>query len=315
MSLAFLYPGQGSQYVGMCSKYLEAFPYLKDLYAEADEALGFKISDICFNGPDTELVKTEFTQPAILTCSVAMNTLVNKELGLKADYVAGHSLGEYTALVASGALNFADAVKIVNIRGKLMQSAVPVGIGGMAALKKCPDDLLKEAIAYAVDGTDWSLAPANYNSDAQLVISGHKEAVEKALVYLKERKIRGILLNVSAPFHSPLMTAMEDDFKTHLDKINLNNLNIPYIANVDAKIYTDSSSIKENLLKQLSGSVMWKQTLYTLKNVSINKTIEIGPGRVLSGLSMKTDAGVNTISVDQLTDISSEVKSFLERTV
>ena len=312
MSLAFLYPGQGSQYVGMCQKYFNAFPYLKDFYTEADDVLGFKLSDICFNGPDTELLKTEFTQPAILTCSVAMNKLISTELGLKADFVAGHSLGEYSALVSAGAISFADAVKIVNMRGKLMQNAVPVGIGGMAALKKCPEDLLNEAIDYATNGTDLVLAPANYNSDDQIVISGHKEAVEKALSYLKEKKLIGIPLKVSAPFHSPLMTSMVAEFTEYLNKFTINNLNIPYIANIDATNYSNSTSIKQNLIKQLSGSVKWKQTLYTLKNLGVSQAIEIGPGKVLTGLSAKTDANINTISMDNLTNIEDELKVFLE---
>lgn len=302
MSLALLFPGQGSQYVGMGKKWLEKYPYLKDYYKRANDALGFSIEELCFNGPEEKLVKTEFTQPAILLTSIVMLEVLKRELNLEFSFVAGHSLGEYSALVAAGAISLEDALKIVNLRGQLMQKAVPVGVGKMAALRKCPESLLNEKIKVVTEKGE-VVAAANFNSDSQIVVSGSKAGVDLLLEELKEDKIKAIPLNVSAPFHSPLMTSIVDEFKNALEKLNIGDLKVPYVANVDAKNYSDKSVIVENLAKQIPGSVMWKQTINNLKALGVEKAIEVGPGRVLTGLCMKINDSFPCLTMDTIDNL------------
>lgn len=304
MSTALLFPGQGSQYVGMGTKWIQKYPYAKELFDRADNALGFSLSKLCFEGPDGELVKTEFTQPAILTTSVAMFEVLKREKNINFSYVAGHSLGEYSALVAAGALNFEEAVKTVNLRGRLMQRAVPAGLGKMAAVIRAEENILNSEIK-KVDPKGQSLSAANYNSDDQIVVSGSAEAVDALLVSLKELKIKAIPLNVSAPFHSPLMTTIVAEFEQALKKLNISSLKVPYVANIDAKIYADNSVIVNNLAKQIPGSVMWKQTIASLKNAGVDKSIEVGPGKVLGGLCAKMATSFECMSMDTLEDLSS----------
>lgn len=304
MSTALLFPGQGSQYIGMGSKWIQQYPYLKDFYTRADSALGFSLSKICFEGPDSELVKTEYTQPAILTTSVAMFEVLKREKNISFSYVAGHSLGEYSALVASGALNFEEAVKIVNLRGRLMQKAVPVGMGKMAAVVRCDEKILISEIR-KVDPSGTALSAANYNSDDQIVVSGGAEAIDNLLANLKELKIKAIPLNVSAPFHSPLMTTIVPEFTNALDKLNILKLNVPYVANIDATIHSDSSVIVNNLAKQIPGSVMWKQTIARLSVSGVNRAVEVGPGKVLAGLCSKISNSFECISMDTLETLDS----------
>ncbi len=304
MSTALLFPGQGSQYVGMGTKWIQKYPYAKDYFDRADKALGFSLSKLCFEGPDTELVKTEFTQPAILTTSVAMFEILKREKNISFSHVAGHSLGEYSALVAAGALNFEDAVRTVNLRGRLMQIAVPAGKGKMAAVVRCEESTLNAEIK-KVDPNGTSLSAANYNSDDQIVISGSAESVDQLLASLKELKIKAIPLNVSAPFHSPLMTTIVPEFEQALKKLNISSLKTPYVANIDAKVYADSTVIVPNLSKQIPGSVMWKQTVATLKNAGVTKAIEVGPGKVLGGLCAKMAVSFECMSMDTLEDLSS----------
>ena len=304
MKTALLFPGQGSQYIGMGSKWGEKYPYVKEFFARADQALGFSLSKLCFEGPDTELVKTEFTQPAILTTSVAMFEILKREKNVEFSYVAGHSLGEYSALVAAGALNFEEAVKIVNLRGRLMQKAVPVGMGKMAAVIRCDENVLNEEIKKA-DPSGNELSAANYNSDEQIVVSGSAEAVDRLLASLKEAKIKAIPLNVSAPFHSPLMRTIVPEFTEALRKLNISALNRPYVANIDARVHSDSSVIIDNLAKQIPGSVRWKQTISTLADAGVNRAIEVGPGKVLSGLCGKMAKSFECVSMDSLESIDS----------
>lgn len=302
MKTALLFPGQGSQYIGMGLKWGEKYPYVKDFFSRADQALGFSLSKLCFEGPDTELVKTEFTQPAILTTSVAMFEVLKREKSIHFDYVAGHSLGEYSALVAAGALNFEEAVRIVNLRGRLMQKAVPVGKGKMAAIIRCDENVLNDEIRKA-DPNGNELSAANYNSDEQIVVSGSAEAVDRLLASLKELKIKAIPLNVSAPFHSPLMRTIVPEFTTALEKLTISNLSKPYVANIDAKIHNTSNVIVDNLARQIPGSVRWKQTVATLTDAGVTKAIEAGPGKVLTGLCGKMSKSFECISMDSLEDL------------
>jgi [acyl-carrier-protein] S-malonyltransferase len=304
VSTALLFPGQGSQYVGMCSKWIEKYPYAKEYFERADNALGFSLSKICFEGPDTELVKTQFTQPAILTTSIAMFEILKKERNLNFSYVAGHSLGEYSALVCAGALDFEEAVRIVNLRGRLMQEAVPVGHGKMAAVIRAQESVLLEEIKKA-DPSGEELSAANYNSDDQIVISGSASSVDRLLANLKELKIKAIPLNVSAPFHSPLMKTIVPSFTEALNKLNIKKLNVPYLANIDAKIHTDSSVIINNLANQIPGAVKWRQGIKTLVEAGVDRAIEVGPGKVLSGICSKIAGSFECVSLDNIEDISS----------
>jgi len=304
LSTALLFPGQGSQYVGMGTKWIQKYPYAKDFFNRADSALGFSLSKLCFEGPDTELIKTEFTQPAILTTSVAMFEILKREKNINFSYVAGHSLGEYSALVCAGALNFEDAVKTVNLRGRLMQKAVPAGKGKMAAVIRSDENILNAEIK-KIDPKGELLSAANYNSDEQIVVSGSVEAIDLLLASLKELKIKAIPLNVSAPFHSPLMKTIVPEFEQALRKLNISSLKVPYVANVDAISYSNSSVIVSNLSKQIPGSVMWKQTITFLKNAGVSKAIEVGPGKVLGGLCAKMATSFECMSMDALEDLSS----------
>jgi len=304
VNTALLFPGQGSQYIGMGTKWIQNYPYAKDFFTRADSALGFSLSKICFEGPDTELVKTEFTQPAILTTSVAMFEILKREKNINFSCVAGHSLGEYSALVAAGALNFEEAVRIVNLRGRLMQQAVPVGQGKMAAVMRCDENTLNAEIK-KIDPAGTMLSAANYNSDDQIVISGGAEAVDKLLANLKELKIKAIPLNVSAPFHSPLMKTIVPEFTAALNKLNISKLAVPYAANIDANIHSDSSVIVNNLARQIPGSVMWKQTITKLAASGVNRAIEVGPGKVLGGLCGKISSSFECISMDTLESLDS----------
>ncbi len=303
MKTALLFPGQGSQYIGMGAKWGEKYPYVKEYFARADQALGFSLSKICSEGPDSELVKTEFTQPAILTTSVAMFEVLKREKSIHFDYVAGHSLGEYSALVAAGALNFEEAVRIVSLRGKLMQKAVPVGKGKMAAIIKCEENILNDEIKKA-DPDGRELSAANYNSDDQIVVSGSAEAIDRLLASLKELKIKAIPLNVSAPFHSPLMKVIVPEFTQALNRLTISDLNKSYVANIDAKIHNTSNVIVNNLAMQIPGSVRWKQTIATLVDAGVNKSLEVGPGKVLAGLCGKMAKSFECISMDSLEDVN-----------
>ncbi|MCX6113317.1 MAG: ACP S-malonyltransferase [Proteobacteria bacterium] len=304
MSTALLFPGQGSQYIGMGTKWIQKYPYTRDFFTRADSALDFSLSKICFEGPDTELVKTEYTQPAILTTSIAMFEVLKREKNINFSYVAGHSLGEYSALVAAGALNFEEAVRIVNLRGKLMQKAVPVGKGKMAAVVRCDENVLIGEIK-KIDPAGTVLSAANYNSDEQIVVSGGAEAIDALCANLKELKIKAIPLNVSAPFHSPLMKTIIPEFTNALNKLKISKLNVPYVANIDANIHSDSSVIVNNLARQIPGSVMWKQTITKLASSGVNRAVEVGPGKVLGGLCGKIAGSFECISMDTLETLDS----------
>lgn len=286
MKTAFLFPGQGSQKVGMVQDLFENYDSVKALIKEADETLGFSISKMMFEGPDTELMKTEFTQPAILTASVAVWQVL-KEHGLTPDIAAGHSLGEYSALVAAGAISFADAVHTVHLRGRFMQEAVPLGEGGMAAvIGSNPETIVK--VCGEVSTEDLPVQAVNFNCPGQVVIAGATAAVEKACEALKEEGARrAIMLKVSAPFHSTLMEPAALRLKEVLDKIDIHDTAIPVVANVNAKEETKADEIRKNLVDQAAHPVHWEESIRNMVAGGVDMTVEAGPGTVLTGFMKK----------------------------
>ena len=286
MKTAFLFPGQGSQKVGMVQDLFENYDSVKALIKEADETLGFPISKMMFEGPDTELMKTEFTQPAILTASVAVWQVL-KEHGLTPDIAAGHSLGEYSALVAAGAISFADAVHTVHLRGRFMQEAVPLGEGGMAAvIGSNPETIGK--VCGEVSTEDLPVQAVNFNCPGQVVIAGATAAVEKACEALKEAGARrAIMLKVSAPFHSTLMEPAALRLKEVLDKIDIHDTAIPVVANVNAKEETKADEIRKNLVDQAAHPVHWEESIRNMVAGGVDMTVEAGPGTVLTGFMKK----------------------------
>jgi [acyl-carrier-protein] S-malonyltransferase len=288
MALAFLFPGQGSQSVGMGKTLYENFAVAKDTFEEANDTLRYDTKKICFEGPETELRLTQNAQPAILTLSIAAFRVLTSETGLKPDVVAGHSLGEYSALVAAGAIAFEDAVRLVNKRGQFMQEAVPVGTGAMAALVGADEAKAKALCDATVRATGKTCEMANFNGGGQIVISGHKESVEEAVRLVSADPAYGIgkavLLAVSAPFHCSLMKRAEDNMRPLLEATKVSRPIFSYVANVDAKIYKVADGIIDRLVQQICGSVRWEQSMQLLPTLGITEGIEVGPGRVLFGL-------------------------------
>ncbi len=292
---AFIFPGQGSQHAGMGRDLAEQFPAAKAVFDEADQALGFALSNLCFNGPEEDLQLTANTQPAILTASVAAYRVLT-ENGVQPDFVAGHSLGEYSALVAAGALSLSDAVKLVRRRGEFMQAAVPVGIGAMAAILGIEAEKVAEACAAAAQGQVCS--PANFNTPTQIVIAGNAEAVERAVEECKARGARrAMLLKVSAPFHCALMMPAQEQMQPLLAATHFNNLQFPLVNNVDAALTSDGTRACEALLRQISSSVRWTDSLAKLLAEGVTTFVEVGPGKVLSGMvkAMAKEVGKEVI--------------------
>lgn len=285
--IALIFPGQGSQSVGMGKYLYEKYPLARQTFEEADDALGYKLSAICFEGPEDQLRLTEITQPAILTVSVAALRVLETRIP-KPAYVAGHSLGEYSAHVASGTFSFADAVRTVRNRGKYMQEAVPVGIGAMAAILGMDLDKVTAACHDAAQGE--VCEPANINSPEQIVISGNTAAVERAAKLADERGAkRAKLLPVSAPFHCSLMKPAQDRLKDDLDALALQKPVYPVACNVEAALITDDLRARDTLLRQVTGSVKWEQCIRLLIQQGVGTFIEVGPGKVLSGLMRQID--------------------------
>lgn len=303
----FLFPGQGSQFVGMGKSLVENFPLAKQLFEEANDALHFDLRKVCFDGPESDLKLTHITQPAILTHSVAAYRVLAAENPIRPDYVAGHSLGEYSALVASGSIAFADAVKLVNARGKFMQEAVPVGTGSMAALIGAVEANVKSLCEAAQKTTGKVCEMANFNGGGQIVISGHKEAVEEAVRLVGADPVYGIakavILPVSAPFHSSLMKKAEENMRPLLEKTKIQAGDYPYIANVDAKVHSDPGGIVNRLCDQICGSVRWEQSMLLLASLGVTEGYEIGPGKVLSGLMRRIARDLKCKGVDTAADI------------
>jgi [acyl-carrier-protein] S-malonyltransferase len=282
MTIAYLFPGQGSQTVGMGRDLYERSPEARALFDRADEALGYSISKICFEGPEDELRLTRNTQPALLVVSTAACRLLGRDPAA----AAGHSLGEYSALVAAGVLRFEDAVVLVHKRGRYMQEAVPVGVGGMAAVLGVPGDEIEKRLADVRAGV---VEIANWNSDDQIVISGDKAAVEEALVLIKAPK--SVLLPVSAPFHSRLMKPAEQRLAADLDATAFADPRFPIITNVDAKVIRTGEEARDALKRQVSRSVLWTRSMAVMNGLGIEACVECGPGKVLAGLVKRIARG------------------------
>ena len=295
-TIAFLFPGQGSQAVGMGKDLVERYPVARQTFDEADEALGYKLSQLCFEGPEDQLRMTEITQPAILTASIAA-WRVAAENGLKPALVAGHSLGEYSAHVAAGTLSFADAVRTVRNRGKYMQEAVPVGVGAMAAILGMD---LEKVTAVCVDAAQGEVCqPANINSPEQIVVSGNTAAVERAAKLADERGAkRAKLLQVSAPFHCSLMKPAQDRLAADLQALPFQNPGVPVMCNVDAALVTTAQASRDALIRQVTGSVKWDQSVRALIAQGVDAFIEVGPGKVLCGLMRQIDRAQTAVNVE-----------------
>ncbi len=294
---AFLFPGQGSQYAGMGKDLAENFPIARHTFEEADEALGFKLSTLCFDGPEEDLKLTFNTQPAILTASIAALRVVQQETGLQADCVAGHSLGEYSALVCSGALTLADAAKTVRSRGTFMQEAVPVGVGAMAAMLSIEADELAAICAEAAQGE--VVAPANFNSPGQIVIAGHATAVNRTIELAKAKGFRkAMLLPVSAPFHCALMQPAADRLKEVLDCVLVHPLSLPVVTNVEAVANQDAARVRELLVAQVCAPVKWEQSVHAMINQGVTRFVEIGPGKVLTGLVKRINKEMSLVNIE-----------------
>jgi len=286
-AIAFLFPGQGSQAVGMGKDLAEKYPTARRTFEEADEALGYKLSQLCFEGPEEQLRLTEVTQPAILTASIAALRVLEGRMPRPA-YVAGHSLGEYSAHVAAGTISFADAVRIVRCRGKYMQEAVPVGMGAMAAILGMDVEKVTAVCHDAAQGEVCD--PANINSPQQIVISGHTAAVERATKLANERGAkRAQLLSVSAPFHCSLMKPAQDRLEADLNALTFQKPVFPVVSNVDAKLISDCDPARDALIRQVTGSVKWDQSMRLLMASGLQTFVEVGPGKVLCGLMRQID--------------------------
>ncbi len=293
--VVFLFPGQGSQSAGMGRELADTFPAARQVFEEADRVLGFPISQMCFSGPEEQLKLTENTQPAILTVSIAAYRLL-EEKGVRPNFVAGHSLGEYSALVAAGALSFADAVRLVRQRGRYMQEAVPAGQGAMAAILGMPPGRVAEICRKINDGR---VAPANLNSPDQTVISGDAAAVKSAVEQASASGAkRAVMLPVSAPFHSELMRPAQERLEKDLRATQFGDLKIPLVTNVDAGIITTGAQAREALIRQVTLPVRWEESIRELIEEGAATFVEVGPGRVLSGLLRQIDRSVHTLNVE-----------------
>lgn len=294
---AFIFPGQGAQFPGMGKDLFDNFSVAKQVFEEANETLGFDLSGLCFNGPEDELKLTRNTQPAILTMSVAALRVVESETGLRPALAAGHSLGEYSALVCSGAIDFAGAVQTVRLRGTFMQEAVPVGVGAMAAILSAEADALAEICVEAAQGE--VVAPANYNSPGQIVIAGHASAVNRAIEIAKEKGYRkAMLLPVSAPFHCALMQPAADRLKAVLAGLAYRKMLVPVVTNVEARANDDCTRVQELLVTQVCAPVLWEQSVNAMIQSGVTRFIEIGPGKVLSGLVKRISKDVQLANIE-----------------
>ena len=294
--IAFVFPGQGSQYAGMGKELAENFQAARQVFEEADEALSFSISRLCFEGPEDELQLTENTQPAILSTSVAAFRVMGSE-GLQAPgFVAGHSLGEYSALVAAGAISLADAVRTVRARGRYMQEAVPVGTGAMAAVLGGEGTAIEEACLEASKGEVCAIA--NMNSPNQVVIAGDAAAVDRAIELLKGVAKRVVKLNVSAPFHSALMKPAQDRLAFDLEKVAFSEPRSSVVTNVDAKVVTAPGELRDALVRQVSSPVRWSESMDLLLRQGVTTFVEVGPGKVLSGLMRQINRDASCLNVE-----------------
>ncbi|HYR91575.1 MAG TPA: ACP S-malonyltransferase [Terriglobia bacterium] len=309
MKIAFVFPGQGAQYPGMGRDIAEKFPVARRVFDEADAALNFSISPLCFNGPEEDLKLTENTQPAILTTSVALFRVLEQK-GIRPDFVAGHSLGEYSALVAAGALESGEAAALVRRRGCYMQEAVPVGVGAMAALLGLDLPAVLSVCERAAEGQ--VVSPANLNSPGQIVIAGNREAVERALVLAKEAGAkRAILLQVSAPFHCALMMPAEERLSVDLERCSFQSLKCPLVTNVDAQSIRTGAEARSALKRQVSRPVRWHESIQRLLDEGVRTFVEVGPGRVLLGLIRSIDKSVTMLNVEDEKSVENTFSALL----
>ena len=294
--IAFMFPGQGSQQVGMGRDLAAMYPVAQETFDEADAALGYKLSQLCFEGPEDKLKLTEITQPAILTVSVAAWRVLQSQ-GMTPSYVVGHSLGEYSAHVAARTLSFTDAVRTVRNRGKYMQEAVPVGVGAMAAILALPAEEVEQVCAEVAQGE--VCQAANLNSPDQTVISGNKAAVERAAELAKKRGAkRAILLPVSAPFHCALMQPAQDRLAQDLSRLEFHNPEVPVMCNVDAALVSTGDASRDALIRQVTGAVQWVRSMRALIALGAENFVEVGPGKVLCGLMRQIDRSRSCVNVE-----------------
>ncbi len=308
---AFLFPGQGSQSVGMGKDLADNFSVAREVFEEADQALGFSISKLCFEGPEDELRKTVNTQPAILTVSVAaLRVLQQAEISF--DITAGHSLGEYSALVGAGVLDFADAVRLVNKRGQFMQEAVPLGEGAMAAVMGMEREKVVDICA-EVEKEAGAVQAVNFNCPGQIVIAGKTVAVEKAAAALKAAGAkRAIMLPVSAPFHSTLLQPAAEKLALELEKVSFHEPKLPVVANVTGKISTNSNEIKQLLVTQAANPVLWEDCVATVAAYGATVSVEVGPGKVLTGFTKKIAPEIATFNVEDMESLQKTLDYFKE---
>jgi [acyl-carrier-protein] S-malonyltransferase len=312
-SIAFLFPGQGSQSVGMGKDLYERFPIARATFEEADASLGIKLCQLCFEGPEDQLKLTENTQPAILTVSVAAWRVLDDK-GIKPAFAAGHSLGEYSAHVASGTISFADAVRTVRNRGKYMQEAVPVGTGAMAAILGMGLDAVGEVCAAAAQGQ--VCEPANINSPEQIVISGDAAAVERGVKIAQERGAkRAVLLPVSAPFHCSLMRPAQERLAADLQKWKFSAPHIPVISNVYARPVEEAEAAREALVRQVTASVRWSESMQWLVDRGVQTFVEVGPGKVLCGLMRQIDRSKKCLNVEDEASLQKTTEFFVQAPV
>jgi [acyl-carrier-protein] S-malonyltransferase len=304
--VAFVFPGQASQYAGMGKELAEKYPAAKAVFDEADKALGISVSKLCFEGTEDELKLTANTQPCILTVSVAVHRVL-AEKGVTPDYVAGHSLGEYSALVAAGSLGFADGVKLVRKRGTYMQDAVPAGQGAMAAIMGLsPADVL-DVCKRVAEGE--ICAPANLNSPEQTVISGHAGAVKRAVEMASQKGAkRAVMLAVSAPFHSALMMPAQEKLEKDLKVTTFGELQVPLVTNVDADTIRSGDEARSALVRQVSMPVRWEESMRMLLDEGVNTFVEVGPGRVLTGLMRQIERSVATLNVEDEKSLTATIE-------
>lgn len=298
---AVVFPGQGSQFVGMGKDLYEKYDKVKELFDKADESLGYSLSNIMFEGPEEDLKLTSNTQPALLTMSVAIWEVLKDTV--QADYFAGHSLGEYSAVVAAGGLTFEEGVKAVHNRGKFMQTAVPVGVGAMAAVMGASDE---DIVATCKEVSGGKVCePANFNCPGQVVVAGHTEAVEEFCVKIKEKGAkRAMLLPVSAPFHCSLMKPAREDMAEYLkNETTIKELTTPVFNNVDAKIENSADDVYDALCRQVDGAVMWTELIKNMIDAGVDRFIEVGAGKVLSGLIKKIDKTVTIENIGSVADL------------
>ncbi|TDX52097.1 ACP S-malonyltransferase [Orenia marismortui] len=304
--VAFIFPGQGSQKVGMGFDLAEEFSAVKEIFEEADNSIDIDVSKLCFEGPEEDLKKTANTQPAILATSIAIYRLL-LEKGIEPDVVAGHSLGEYSALVAGGVLDFSDAIRLVRKRGQLMTEADPSGKGTMAAIIGLTADEVEKVCE---EGSQYGVVePANFNCPGQVVISGEKEAVTKTADLAKDAGAKkAIVLNVSGPFHSSLMKSAGDKLAKELEEVNFNDAKIPVVTNINAKFTNQAEEFSNSLIKQISGSVRWEESIKAMIEDGVDTFIEVGPGRVLKGFMRRIDRSVTALNIEDLRSLNKTLK-------